>query len=44
MLACGEDLGMIPACVPEVMDELKILSLEVQRMPKSPEDAFGDPD
>lgn len=44
MLACGEDLGMIPACVPEVMDELKILSLEVQRMPKSPEDTFGDPD
>ena len=43
MLACGEDLGMIPACVPEVMDELRILSLEVQRMPKSPEDAFGDP-
>ena len=43
MLACGEDLGMIPACVPEVMDELKILSLEVQRMPKSPEDAFGEP-
>jgi len=43
MLACGEDLGMIPACVPEVMDELKILSLEVQRMPKSPEDTFGDP-
>ena len=43
MLACGEDLGMIPACVPEVMEELRILSLEVQRMPKSPEDAFGDP-
>ena len=43
MLACGEDLGMIPACVPEVMDELHILSLEVQRMPKSPEDTFGDP-
>ena len=42
MLACGEDLGMIPACVPEVMDELKILSLEVERMPKSPEDACGD--
>ena len=43
MLSCGEDLGMIPACVPEVMDELNILSLEVQRMPKSPEDTFGDP-
>ena len=34
MLACGEDLGMIPACVPEVMDDLKLLSLEIQRMPK----------
>ncbi|MBQ8593865.1 MAG: 4-alpha-glucanotransferase [Bacteroidaceae bacterium] len=35
MLVCGEDLGMIPACVPEVMDELQILSLEIQRMPKT---------
>ena len=34
MVACGEDLGMIPACVPEVMQELGIMSLEVQRMPK----------
>ena len=34
MIACGEDLGMIPACVPEVMRELGIMSLEVQRMPK----------
>ena len=34
MMACGEDLGMIPACVPEVMQELGIMSLEVQRMPK----------
>lgn len=34
MLVCGEDLGMIPASVPEVMDNLGILSLEVQRMPK----------
>jgi len=34
MLICGEDLGMIPATVPQVMDELKILSLEIQRMPK----------
>ena len=36
MLACGEDLGMIPACVPEVMKELEILSLEIERMPKTP--------
>jgi len=34
MLICGEDLGMVPACVPEVMYQLGILSLEVQRMPK----------
>ena len=34
MVACGEDLGMIPACVPDVMQELGIMSLEVQRMPK----------
>ena len=34
MVACGEDLGMIPACVPEVMQQLDIMSLEVQRMPK----------
>ena len=43
MLACGEDLGMIPACVPEVMDAQKILSLEIQRMPKDPGQAFADP-
>ncbi len=36
MLACGEDLGMIPASVPEVMAELQILSLEIERMPKCP--------
>ena len=35
MLACGEDLGMIPSCVPEVMHQLGILSLEIQRMPKT---------
>lgn len=44
MLACGEDLGMIPACVPEVMKELRILSLEIQRMPKSPDEEFANPD
>lgn len=33
MLICGEDLGMVPDCVPGVMDELKILSLAIQRMP-----------
>ena len=34
MLACGEDLGMVPDCVPGVMDHEKILSLEMQRMDK----------
>ena len=34
MLVCGEDLGMVPHCVPEVMEQLGILSLEIQRMPK----------
>jgi 4-alpha-glucanotransferase len=43
MLACGEDLGMIPACVPEVMGELNLLSLEIQRMPKEFGVEFGDP-
>lgn len=33
MLICGEDLGMVPACVPVVMDELGIIALKVQRMP-----------
>ncbi len=43
MLTCGEDLGMIPACVPPVMAELGILSLEIQRMPKDPSVEFADP-
>lgn len=34
MLVCGEDLGMIPACVAPIMSQLGILSLEIQRMPK----------
>lgn len=34
MLVCAEDLGMIPATVPEVLEELQILSLELERMPK----------
>ena len=42
MLCCAEDLGMIPACVPEVMKRLEILSLEIQRMPKDPNLEFGD--
>ncbi len=43
MLSCGEDLGMIPDCVPETMRMLQILSLEIQRMPKSPAETFADP-
>jgi 4-alpha-glucanotransferase len=43
MLVCGEDLGMIPTCVNEVMDQLQILSLEVQRMPKQRNCEFGWP-
>ncbi|MFV0330302.1 MAG: 4-alpha-glucanotransferase [Dysgonomonas sp.] len=34
MLVCGEDLGMVPESVPSVMNELQILSLEIERMPK----------
>ena len=40
MLICGEDLGMVPACVPGVMDDLSILTLEIQRMSKNPETEF----
>ena len=43
MLVCGEDLGMVPACVPDVMHELEILSLEIQRMPKDPNVEFAHP-
>lgn len=43
MLVCGEDLGMIPDCVPEVMKRLRILSLEVQRMPKNIGVTVSDP-
>lgn len=43
MLVCGEDLGMVPACVPGVMDELGLLSLEIQRMPKDPAKEFAHP-
>ena len=34
MLICAEDLGMLPACVLPVLDQLRILTLEVQSMPK----------
>ena len=41
MLCCAEDLGMVPDCVPWVMNELRILSLEIQTMPKDPSLRFG---
>ena len=41
MLVCAEDLGMVPDCVPWVMNELKILSLEIQSMPKDNTVRFG---
>ncbi|MFA6677297.1 MAG: 4-alpha-glucanotransferase [Bacteroidales bacterium] len=43
MLTCAEDLGMIPDCVPEVLSNLKALSLEIQRMPKNPAELFANP-
>lgn len=42
MLVCAEDLGMIPDCVPSVMQQLEILALEIQRMPKDPRSEFGN--
>ncbi|MDR0421689.1 MAG: 4-alpha-glucanotransferase [Proteiniphilum sp.] len=42
MMVCGEDLGMVAGCVPSVMQELQILGLEVERMPKDPHTAFTD--
>ena len=43
MLVCGEDLGMVPDCVPDVMNQLGMLSLEIQRMPKDPSKQFFHP-
>lgn len=43
MLICGEDLGMVPDCVPDVMKQLGLLSLEIQRMPKDPKKDFFHP-
>ena len=43
MLICGEDLGMVPECVPGVMKDLGFLSLEIQRMPKDPTRKFFHP-
>ncbi|MBN8860321.1 MAG: 4-alpha-glucanotransferase [Sphingobacteriales bacterium] len=43
MLICGEDLGMVPSCVPGIMRVLGILSLDIQRMPKQPGVEFFNP-
>ncbi len=43
MLVCGEDLGMVPDCVPDVMQQLGMLSLEIQRMPKKTTSVFFHP-
>ena len=34
MLVCAEDLGTLPDCVAPVLDALRILTLELQSMPK----------
>lgn len=43
MLICGEDLGMMTHCVTQVMKELSILSLEIQRAPKTDKIEFFHP-
>lgn len=43
MLACGEDLGMVPACVPPVLSELGLLGLRIQRMPTNLGQDFANP-
>eukprot|EP00188_Purpureofilum_apyrenoidigerum_P001435 Plantae.Rhodophyta-Purpureofilum_apyrenoidigerum.ctg17863.p1 GENE.Plantae.Rhodophyta-Purpureofilum_apyrenoidigerum.ctg17863~~Plantae.Rhodophyta-Purpureofilum_apyrenoidigerum.ctg17863.p1 ORF type:complete len:411 (+),score=74.75 Plantae.Rhodophyta-Purpureofilum_apyrenoidigerum.ctg17863:2-1234(+) len=42
MLVCAEDLGMVPACVAEVLEETSIIGLRVQRIPAGAVE-FGDP-
>jgi 4-alpha-glucanotransferase len=42
MLVCGEDLGMIPASVHEVMEKLQIFTLELECMPKTINREFTD--
>eukprot|EP00850_Spirogloea_muscicola_P013966 SM000097S24819 [mRNA] locus=s97:544160:552835:+ [translate_table: standard] len=43
MLTCGEDLGLVPACVPPVLNELGLLGLRIQRMPSEENQEFGNP-
>ena len=44
MLICGEDLGMVPRCLPRVLERLHILALRIQRMPETFGEVFGHPD
>lgn len=43
MLTCGEDLGMLNESVSRCMNNLKILSLELQQMPKKEGTNCGNP-
>jgi 4-alpha-glucanotransferase len=43
LLACGEDLGMVPDIVPQIMNEMGLLSLEIERMPKRLGEWSADP-
>lgn len=43
MLTCGEDLGMVPKVVPQTLNDLAILSLQVQRMPSEETIKFSNP-
>ena len=43
MLICGEDLGVVPRCVPVAMKQLGLLGLEIQRMPKQLGQEFSRP-
>ncbi len=41
LLPCAEDLGFVPESLPGVLAQLHILTLEIQRMPKTPNTRFG---
>eukprot|EP00871_Galdieria_phlegrea_P003197 jgi/Galph1/3879/GphlegSOOS_G2529.1 len=43
MLVIGEDLGMIPACVPDIMNALSLIGMRIQRMPSDPHVEFAKP-
>lgn len=44
MLICAEDLGIMPDCVPPVLDQLRVFSLEIQSMPKQQGEEFAHVD